>query len=99
MGRTIQDFENEGFTVYEEGEGIKTIKADNPIPAPETEPSKLIIMDNRDVLTAIKDSNEALQNGLAQLIYSMESKPDGFTLDIERDSRGFMTRIRAKVNK
>lgn len=90
---SVEDFESDGFVVYHQKDKEK-VKDVVPM-----KPSKVIIMDNKDVLNAVKESNEALRTGLEQLVYSMETKPDSFTLDIQRDSRGFMQSIKVKVNK
>jgi len=101
--QSIEDFEADGFTVYSNDERpkkpIKKIEASQNSPTP---PSKVIIMDTREVLKAVQASNETLKHGLENLIttmYSMDKKPDNFTLSIERDARGFMTNIKVKVNK
>lgn len=96
--KTVEDFEADGFMVYSEKEKPPVAKV-TPAPAAPTPPAKIIIMDNKDVLVALKESNKALKEGLETLVYSMQSKPEGFTLDIERDSRGFMKSIKVKVNK
>lgn len=100
---TVEDFENDGFVVYNERTRPKKANPKEPSEVPQKQlsknPAKIIIMDNKDVLAAVKESNEALKAGLEQLIYSMESKPESFTLNIERDQRGFMTKIKVKVNK
>jgi hypothetical protein len=105
MGRktSVEDFENDGFTVYTEKDDSKKyeVKVEAPKVAPTVAPktpSKIIIMDNKDVLVAVKESNEVLKNGLEQMVRSMDSKPKSFTLDIKRDQQGFMTSINVKVN-
>ncbi len=104
---SVEDFENDGFIVYTEKDNSKELAVKTDVPkappvpktvAPKT-PSKIIIMDNKDVLAAVKESNDVLKSGLEQLVHSMSAKPQSFTLDIKRDQRGFMTSINVKVNK
>jgi hypothetical protein len=93
--KTTEDFANDGFNVYNQEPKVDKVVT----PKFTKNESKVIIMDNREVINAVKESNQALQDGLKQLIYNINSKPEGFTLNIERDQRGFMKSIKVKINK
>jgi hypothetical protein len=97
--KSIEDLESVGFKVYDNRPVDKGAKDK---PAEKQVPAKIIIMDNNDVLKAVQESNAALKTGLETLVnsmYSMQEKPDNFTLTIERDQRGLMKSINVKVNK
>lgn len=97
--KSIEDFEADGFEIYDHRPADKGAKVK---PAEKQVPSKIIIMDNNDVLKAVQESNAALKAGLEKLVgamYNMQEKPDSFTLDIKRDQHGFMKSINVKINK
>lgn len=98
---TVEDFANDGFEIYDESPKPKKVSSPVAKPAPvvPAASSKVIIIDNKEVLTAVKESNDNLQTGLKQLVYAMETKPNSFTLDIERDNQGFMKKIKVNLNK
>lgn len=104
MTKRIEDFENDGFSIYEEGEKPSAKKDQS---ASET---KIVVVDTKEVLLAvnhtnvivkqgIENSNIQLQVGIEKIVQAMRVKPDSFTLDIKRDQRGFMTSIDVKINK
>lgn len=101
--KTIEDFEDEGFKIYDEGK--------KPSAGPnDMGEAKIVVVDTKEVLLAvestniivkegIENSNKQLAASIAKIVRSVDDRPDGFTLDIHRDQRGFMTSIDVKVNK
>lgn len=116
---SIEDFEADGFKVYSDDEHPKKITeksvekitkkpveklAEKKSPYDKSQPStKIIIMDNREVLKAVEASNKTLKAGFEKLIKSMYSmhpaqeKPNNISVKIERDNRGLMTGATLKV--
>lgn len=103
-GKRLEDFENDGFKIYDEGEKPSPDKPNSP---GET---KIVVVDNKEVLHAvettsmivkqgIENSNRQLAASVARIVQAAGQKPDSFTLDIHRDQRGFMTSIDVKINK
>jgi len=102
--KSLEDFENDGFTIYEPGQ-----KKQSPSAPPATE-TKIVVLDNKELVQAVERTNQVFQqsvttsNALLQasienLVATLANKPDSFTLDIERDGRGFMTSVTVKINK
>ena len=103
--KSIEDFENDGFSIYDEGQRPSDTSA--PQSPGET---KIVVVDTKEVLHAvertnmvvkhgIENSNRQLQASIDKLVASISKKPESFTLDIKRDQRGFMTSIDVKINK
>ncbi len=102
--KTLEDFEDEGFTIYEPGQ-----KKQAPAAQQATE-SKIVVIDNKELVQAVERTNKVFQQSIAasnavmqasieSLVAAMSNKPDSFTLNIERDQRGFMTSVTVKINK
>lgn len=101
--KTIEDFEDEGFKIYDEGK--------KPSAGPnDSGEAKIVVVDTKEVLIAvnhtnvivkqgIENSNKQLAASIAKIVRAVDDKPSSFTLDIHRDQRGFMTSIDVKVNK
>ena len=96
--KSLAELESDGFSIYS---GLEQPKKTQPKASAPPQP-KIIIMDNRDVLKAVAESQklfkESIENLMASM-YSMSEKPDSFTLDVQRDQHGFMKSITVKVNK
>lgn len=103
--KRIEDFENDGFEIYDEG--YPKPSADKPQVSGET---KIVVVDTKEVLHAvettnmivkqgIENSNRQLQASIARLVQAVGRKPDSFTLNIKRDQHGFMTSVDVKINK
>lgn len=102
MARTksLTDLESDGFVIHSDLE--RPQKAPKVTTLPVQSPAKIVIMDNRDVLKAVAESQKQFRESIERLIASMHSmsdKPGSFTLDIQRDQHGFMKSITVKVNK
>lgn len=102
---TVEDFENDGFKIYEESNKPRaksSVLKDTKTPVKSAAPeavSKVVIIDNKDVLDAVKDSNLALQANIKELVCALDTKkPNSFTLNIERDQYGLMKSIKVKVD-
>ncbi len=105
-GNRIEDFENEGFSIYDEDD-LKPSSDKVPQVVGET---KVVVVDTKEVLLAvettnmivkqgIENSNRQLQASIARIVQAVGHKPDSFTLDIKRDQHGFMTSVDVKINK
>ena len=103
--KTLKDFEDEGFKIYDEGK--KPSSNSGPSDSGET---KIVVVDNKAVLHAVETTNAIVKEGIensnkqlaasvARIVQAAGQKPDSFTLDIKRDQRGFMTSIDVKINK
>lgn len=103
--KTLEDFEEDGFTIYNES----FPKPNTPVPTGVGGETKIVVVDTKEVLSAvqatnnivktgIENSNRQLQASIDKLVNSMAKKPESFTLDIKRDQRGFMTSIDVKIN-
>ena len=94
--RSVEDFENDGFTVYTEEDDDDT-EYEVPEPTPTKvvtkKSTKVVIIDNKDIVHAVSKSTEVLKS----LVNYMASKPQSFTLNIKRDDRGFMSSIEVKT--
>lgn len=95
--KSLSDLESEGFTIYPDMDKPKTTPKVTTLPVQPQQ--KIIIMDNREVLKAVAESNKQFKESIEYLMGSMSEKPDSFTLDIQRDQHGFMKSIKVKVNK
>lgn len=102
--KSLEDFENDGFTIFEPWQKKPTSDVHH---AAET---KIVVVDTKEVLLAVEKTNQVFQQSMAasnaifqasieNLVATMANKPDSFTLDIERDGRGFMTSVTVKINK
>lgn len=103
--KTIEDFESEGFKIYDEGK--KPSSTSGPKESGET---KVLVLDTKEVLHAvnqanaivkegIENSNKQLAASIAKIVRAVDERPDGFTLNIHRDQRGFMTSIDVKIKR
>ena len=101
--KSLEDFENDGFTIYEPGQKKQSS-------SPAHVESKIVVIDNKELVAAVERTNAVFQQSIAtsnatmqasieSLAATMANKPDSFTLDIERDQRGFMTSVTVKINK
>lgn len=99
--KTIEDFEDDGFSIYNEAEHPKKApKSEATHEKQKEQPqSKIVIMDNKDVLQAVEHSNNVMKESMENLVNSLKNRPNNFTLVIERDQRGFMKNIKVKVDK
>ena len=104
--KKLKDLEEDGFTIYSETD------TDRNVIEHET---KIVVVDTKEVLSAIDNtnrimqagyvsSNQQLQDAIERLVGVLATKPDdkkpeSFTLDINRDARGFMTSVDVKVNR
>ena len=104
--KTLEDLEEDGFEIYSSSEKKSRLQSKATSDAHNT----AVAADNSDLLKAIGDSNlthlqssemtaKSFQYGIEKLIEAMADRPDSFTLDIERDERGFMKTVNVKVNK
>lgn len=102
--KSIEDFEDDGFEIYHPREKNKRFENKAKPSAP------VATNDNSDILKAIGESNltqqrssemtaKSFQHGIERLVKALADKPDSFTLDIERDERGFMKKVNVTINK
>lgn len=74
------------------------VSATNQIaPTPQNKPPepKVVIVDNKDMVSSMKESNQ----NIAALIAMLQNKPTDFTLDIVRNAQGRMTGVKVRVNR
>lgn len=101
--KTLEDYENDGFSIYEPGKKPKAVAQQ----APET---KIVVIDNKELVHAVERTNQVFQENMAtssalmqacmeKMMSTMADKPDSFTMDINRDERGFMKSVTVTINK
>ena len=99
MARNIDDLENDGFSVYSHGERpIKMPPKSAPMQAPASAPGNIVVVDNQEMLKALAETNLTFQVAVNKLISTLKNKPKSFSLDIERDHQGYMSKISVTLN-
>lgn len=99
MAYSIEDLEKDGFSVY--GDNERPVKA-SPDKTPAVQPlgeTKIVVIDNKDILKALAETNMSFQVATNILVKTLKEKPTSFTLKIERDHQGYMSNIQVTVNK
>jgi len=110
MAKTVPELEADGFTIVSPGATKVSTATKSPEVSTKNE-APIVLIDTKGLSKAVEESNavfkqsvensnRAFQAGIERIVQSsIATKSDSFTLDINRDERGFMSSVTVKINK